>query len=266
MAMELTAPEVRPLAEVTGYAPWRETERGRQCESAYSLRMKIVRGVQLAIPSVVVAYMFTIFSLDGMGIAILMLALWIAVYVITGRTLQGVRRFIISRRDRARQRYAREIAQDYGSKAGMAFYVAETADADTLLWQQGGYALFSPLVADMARVPVAHLLEVNLEHVQLGATTRTETRSSDSGIGMHIGGGVAVGFGGGKARSKSHTTTHYEWRMDLMNDWEAVPSFTFVFPETEEPTAKNAYAVLKGGQKRHATSCVGQPAPAVEAS
>lgn len=252
MAIGIDAPDIPKLKDLTGFDPWLETERGKKAEAAYALRMKICLGVQLLLPTLVVGYMFTFLTLDW-GMAVLMAVLWIALFVISGRVLRLPRSMVTNMRHRARKRYSGEIAANYAPKESFDHFCSDDADVSVMFWSPKGYAILSPMVENALIMPIANLLETRIDHVQIGSTTVTHTKSSGSGIGIGIGGGLAVGFGGGRGKSKGVTTNHYEWRLDLLNDFDPLPSMTFVFPDNAEDRAKVAYATLTAGKKRHDT-------------
>lgn len=83
---------------------------------------------------------------------------------------------------------------------------------------------------------------VALEHVHLGSTTTSTTRSSGSAIAWSSSFGTYMG----SSTTVSETKSHYEWRFDVFTSFMDYPNLTVVFPDNKEGEdfAKKARAIL----------------------
>lgn len=94
--------------------------------------------------------------------------------------------------------------------------------------------------------------KVTFEHVLLGSTSNTSGSISATTFGAFdsfaITNSWALGssasYTSGSIRTKTRTTTHYEWRLDILTGFAQNPSLTLVFPDDDEKFVKDACGVL----------------------
>jgi len=79
-----------------------------------------------------------------------------------------------------------------------------------------------------------------LEHVHLGSTITTNTTTTGSATAWTN----SYATINAKSKSVTHTTSQYEWRLDIFSNYPQCPNLTVVFPDNAEDSAKRAYALL----------------------
>ena len=82
--------------------------------------------------------------------------------------------------------------------------------------------------------------KVTLEHVNLGSTTTSTSRTS----GRIISYSNSYAGVSGTTTTTAHTSVHYEWRLDIYGKVIDHPKISLTFPEADEHYAKEIEAIL----------------------
>lgn len=95
---------------------------------------------------------------------------------------------------------------------------------------------------DWINIVKQDIKKVNLEHVFLGSSTVSQSNTSGSAFALT---NSFVTYSG-STTTTSHTTSKYEWRLDVLSGFSAFPNLTVVFPDDKEGEeyAKKACALL----------------------
>jgi hypothetical protein len=86
----------------------------------------------------------------------------------------------------------------------------------------------------------SNITKVDFTHVHVGSTTVSDSVTSGEVYNVRDGRGDFSGT----TRTVSNTKNQFEWRLDIYSNFIQKPHHLFIFPEEEEKTAKETYALL----------------------
>jgi hypothetical protein len=139
-----------------------------------------------------------------------------------------------------RHEYSLLVAKKMVEHFGGYFYAF--GDGNFILYNQNLCLYVNAEGGEWVGFNAASIKKVELEHVHLGTTTTSTTRSGGVGVAWSSSFGTYTG----SSSTVSETTSHYEWRFDIFSSFIDYPNLTVVFPDNKEGEdfAKKAKAIL----------------------
>lgn len=240
----LTFPSFKKISESFGLQAYEETPEGSAMISTVDQRERIARlinygtiaiAIGLFVLSLVAANKSKVFA--GLFLGAIAYGIGsLARYLFNSFMINPVKNKYVNKRSK----YAFEMAQAMVNYFGGYFYA----------FGDGYYFLFNPDIClyvnadngDWLGYDKASIKDVNLSHVQTGSTSISKTNTSGIGIAWTNN----VGTYHGSSTTVSESTSHYEWRFDILSDFFEYPNLTLVFPDDSEGQdfAKKAKALL----------------------
>jgi len=141
-----------------------------------------------------------------------------------------------------RKRYAHSclLAQEMVEHFGGYFYAF--GDGYFFLYNQDLCLYVNTENGEWVGFDTGSIKNARLEHVHIGSTTTSNTKTSGTAIAW------TSNFGtySGSSTTVSETKSHYEWRLDVFSNFMAYPNLTCVFPDNKEGEdfVKKATAIL----------------------
>lgn len=241
---DLNLPAYMPISETFNLEPFQESREGKSLIDTISVNEKIAKLINYA--TIVLTVGIMILSIVGSNKARIFTALVLGaiVYGIGSLVKYLFTSFVISpvksRYVTKRSQFANEMAQEMLNHFGGYYYAFGT----------GYFFLYNPDIClyvnaengDWLGYDKASIKKVKLSHVLLGSSTTSKTSSSGVGIAW----ASNVGTYQGSSTTHSESTSHYEWRFDILSEFFHYPNLTLVFPDdaTGQDFAKKAEALL----------------------
>lgn len=228
----LNLPAFMPMKETFNKNPFIDTSEGSYLINMVSSRERIATLIKYA--TIVLTVIFAIYNYLSVSSGKILQAVVAAaiMYGIGSLAKYLYTRFMISpikeKYSKKRAEYAWEIGNEM-----MNFYGG-------FLWDFGNgyFFLFNPdlcLYVDTERgewvgYDKPSIKEVQPNHVHIGSSTVSKTSSSGVGIAWTN----SVGSYHGSSTTHSETTSHYEWRLDILTGFVHYANLTLVFPDNHD--------------------------------
>lgn len=136
--------------------------------------------------------------------------------------------------------YTLQVANEISNSIGSYYYAFQ--NGYVFFFSEDSCIYLNIDNGDWINIVKKDIKKVNIEHVYLGSTTVSQSNTSGRAIAW------TNNFAtySGSTTTTSHTTSKYEWRLDVLSGFSAFPNLTVVFPDDKEGEeyAKKACALL----------------------
>lgn len=244
--VEVTLPNWQNLKDTFKITPFQDTKVGKRLLNRWDRNVKIVKWIKII--GIILSSTITVLVIiqngadEAFNAIVMGLIIYLFFYLIYKIYKKTMVRITQKRYFKKRNAFTFELANamlDYFH--GGNFYVFKNSTC--FIYNQNMCIFINANEGSWIGFHKNNITEVELEHVHLGSTTKSNTTTSGSAYAWTNN----YASYSGSSTTVSNTTTHYEWRLDIYTDFIDFPHLTIVFPDDNdgETYAKKAKALLK---------------------
>jgi hypothetical protein len=134
--------------------------------------------------------------------------------------------------------YAENVAKKISGMFGTFYYIF--ANYNVLFYDDNMCCYVDAVNGQTYAFDKSLIKYVALEHVHLGSTITTNSTTTGTATAWSENYATV----NAKTKTVTHAKSEYEWRLDILSNFQPCPNITVRFPEHDEDSAKKAYSLL----------------------